>query len=245
LNMLYVLYPTKPEAEPFIGLLESARPYEVGLRPGVAGKLRGTDVTVVISGVGQANTAQSVTAIISDGNAGLVMICGCAGAYAAGGLSVGDVAVASEEIYADMGTLTQKGWLGLEEIGLPLLAKDGRDYYSRFPIRQEYIDAVLSAPRAPGMPEVVSGVFLTVCAVTGTASRGDDLHITFDAICENMEGAAAAHIAALYGVPFVEIRGISNMAGDRYRAGWDIALASANCARVAAGFIEAHAKVSG
>jgi len=35
-----------------------------------------------------------------------------------------------------------------------------------------------------------------------------------------MEGAAAAHICALYKVPFMEIRGISNLVTDRDRGSW-------------------------
>ena len=37
-----------------------------------------------------------------------------------------------------------------------------------------------------------------------------------------MEGAAAAHICALYGTPFLEVRGISNLVGDRDRAAWEV-----------------------
>lgn len=36
-----------------------------------------------------------------------------------------------------------------------------------------------------------------------------------------MEGAAAAQICALYGVPFLEIRGISNRVEDRDLRNWD------------------------
>ena len=37
---------------------------------------------------------------------------------------------------------------------------------------------------------------------------------------ENMEGAAAAQIAARYRVPMGELRGISNLTGRRDRASW-------------------------
>jgi futalosine hydrolase len=39
---------------------------------------------------------------------------------------------------------------------------------------------------------------------------------------ESMEGAAAAHVAALYQVPMVEIRAASNRVGDRDKTRWDI-----------------------
>ena len=46
---------------------------------------------------------------------------------------------------------------------------------------------------------------------------------------EAMEGAAAAHVAALYQVPLIEIRAGSNQVGDRNKAQWDFSLA---CNRV-------------
>ena len=49
-----------------------------------------------------------------------------------------------------------------------------------------------------------------------------------------MEGAAAAHLCMLYGVPFLELRGISNRVEDRRRETWDLDLA-ANRAQQAAG----------
>jgi futalosine hydrolase len=39
---------------------------------------------------------------------------------------------------------------------------------------------------------------------------------------ENMEGAAIAHVAALYGIPAGEVRGISNPVGNRDRAAWRV-----------------------
>ncbi len=243
--MIYVLFPTIAEAEPFVGLFEKRGQVTVGCRPAVTGMLHGAHVTAVISGVGQANTAQSITVLLGHGPVGLVMLCGCGGAYAGSGLSVGDVAVATEEVYADMGVLTSEGWLGLEDIGLPLIEKRGCQYYSRFPVRAEYVEAAVSVPNVPEMPVVRPGVFLTVCSVTGTSARGEELHRRFGAVCENMEGAAAAQTALVYDVPFVELRGISNMAGDRDRAGWDIALACSNCAKVASAFIGHYAKALG
>ena len=46
-----------------------------------------------------------------------------------------------------------------------------------------------------------------------------------DELNKNMEGAAAAHICRLYGVPFIEVRAISNQVEDRRREAWDIPLA--------------------
>ena len=53
-----------------------------------------------------------------------------------------------------------------------------------------------------------------------------------------MEGAAIAHICRIYGIPFVEIRGISNMVEDRDKGKWDIELASENCQKAVLHFLE-------
>jgi futalosine hydrolase len=37
-----------------------------------------------------------------------------------------------------------------------------------------------------------------------------------------MEGAAAAHVCALHDIPFLEVRGISNLVEDRDRSKWRI-----------------------
>ena len=44
-----------------------------------------------------------------------------------------------------------------------------------------------------------------------------------------MEGAAVAHVCAMYKIPVIEMRGVSNIVEDRDRSKWDLALAAENC----------------
>ena len=78
-----------------------------------------------------------------------------------------------------------------------------------------------------------AGPFLTLSTVTGVRARGDELHRRFGALCESMEGAAAAHVCALHDVPFLEVRGVSNLVEDRNRTTWKIAEAAAAAQAVA------------
>jgi futalosine hydrolase len=73
---------------------------------------------------------------------------------------------------------------------------------------------------------------VTVSSSTGTRKRAKELEKRFNAICENMEGAAVAHLCTLYKIPLFEIRGISNIVGVRDRRTWDLKLASRNCQQV-------------
>lgn len=69
---------------------------------------------------------------------------------------------------------------------------------------------------------VVQGPFITVSAVTGSLEKADALSDAFSPVMESMEGAAAAHVAALYQVPMVEVRAASNRVGDRDKTRWNI-----------------------
>ena len=72
---------------------------------------------------------------------------------------------------------------------------------------------------------MIRGAFITVQECSGQQILGEERAARFDAICENMEGAAAAHLCCLYGLPFMEVRAISNKVEDRDRSGWDLPLA--------------------
>jgi len=244
LVMIYIFFPTWAELSPLMDMFEGRLEVETGRRAGFTGLLGKKPVTALVSGVGQVNTAQAATAVLQGGTAELVVMGGCAGAYAGSGLRVGDVAVATEEVYADLGVSTPDGWLTLEDIGLPLTGSDrpgvsrpdpGRRF-NRFPLRVESYEAALKAACKGG---IYFGPFLTVSTVSGTRERGDTLYKRFGALCENMEGAAAAQVSLLYDVPFIEVRGISNLVEDRDMGRWDVAAGAANCARAIEGFVAA------
>ena len=84
------------------------------------------------------------------------------------------------------------------------------------------------------MVRVEAGDCLTMSCVTGTQEQADDLWRRWGALAETMEGAAAAQVCLLYGVPLLEVRAISNLVGDRDRESWDVAGAAARAARAAA-----------
>jgi futalosine hydrolase len=177
---------------------------------------------LVISGIGAVNTAHALTQhLATKPKPSLVIQTGIAGAYVPANISVGSVLLADTEIYGDMGVLTPDGWRPMEEIGIPLV-----DATPSQPARFNYfpLDAALvaRAATAAGAGIARTGKFLTVSQVTGVRAVGDELYARFGALCESMEGAAAAHVCALHGVPFLEVRGVSNLVEDRDRAKWRI-----------------------
>jgi futalosine hydrolase len=80
----------------------------------------------------------------------------------------------------------------------------------------------LSAYQDTVRGRVHAGTFITLSTCTGTAARARQLEERYHGLCENMEGAAVAQIAVLHSIPWLEVRGISNIVEDRDLKAWDI-----------------------
>jgi futalosine hydrolase len=165
------------------------------------------------------------------------------------GAAVGDIVLATQEAYSDTGSSSPEGWLSAAELGLPIANVDGTELGGVFHLDfglalaateiVETIDwsnaiepesAVVSEgvpwPAGVGRPKSLPAVLLGPCVtssrVTGLLSEAEAVALRWGALAESMEGAAAAHICALYGVPFLEVRGISNLVADRDRSSWQV-----------------------
>jgi len=204
------------------------------------GNVQHRSVTLVETGIGMVNTAAGLTFILTRHRPSLILMLGCAGAYTGSGLDLCDLAVASEEIYAEMGIRTRRKWNDWRCTGLPVLEKDGHFFYSRFPLDPAWRDRALRVAQqtpAPGV-HVLSGPFVTVSQVSADAWAARRMALRFQgAVAENMEGAAAAHVALRFGIPFLEIRGISNLVGNRNRKTWKLREAAEQSEKVALSLI--------
>lgn len=204
---------------------------------GIPCHLAGKEVILAVTGLGKVNTGSAITALIERHSPRLIINTGCAGAYAGSGLDVGSLAVATSAVYGDDGVFTPEGWETLDKIGIPLLESGGRRYFNEFPLAQNLAEQAIRLAQAKGL-DLRAGRFVTVSSCSGTTVRGNELAARFGAICEDMEGAAAAHVALLYGLDCLEIRGISNAVEDRDISKWNIGLAVENAQRFILSFIE-------
>ena len=200
------------------------------IRQTVSGKrwITGTsgqaNVRLVEGGLGSVNTAHALSCALQSWNPDLVLQLGVGGAYPNAGLEVGDLALAEAENYGDLGVRTSQGWESSELIGIPVIRGDV-DFYNHFPLDRSLVTRahqMLDSRNGSAASELRVGPFVTVQECTGTTELGIERAGRFAAICENMEGAAGAHICRLFDVPFLEIRGISNMVEDRRTARWEI-----------------------
>jgi len=54
-------------------------------------------------------------------------------------LQIGDLILASEEIYGDEGAMTSGGFLDMESLGFPLAEAGGERWFNRFPADPELL----------------------------------------------------------------------------------------------------------
>ena len=187
----------------------------------VEGELGKQRLVLCAGGVGKINAAIATSALIERFRPRLVINLGCAGAYPGSGLSIGDLAVASEEILGDEGVLTTNGWQNLEYMNLPALVQGSQRYYNSIPLSKHAAEKAMQMADCYGV-KLVRGRFVTISTCSGTKQRGEELAGQFGAISENMEGAAVAMTCLRYGINCLEIRGISNLVEERDLQGWDI-----------------------
>ena len=163
-------------------------------------------VTVLVGGVGPARSAAATGTVLAVERADLVVSAGVGGGFA-GRAGPGDLVVADRVVHADLGAGSPDGFLPVDRLGLGEATA--------------VLDAGLVA-RAAAATGAVVGPVVTVSAVTGTAERAAELAAAHRPAAEGMEGAGVLAAAAAHGVPFLELRAVSNPVGPRDRAGWDL-----------------------
>lgn len=208
-----------------------------------SGKIGKNNIVHAISGMGKTNASHAATLLIERFAPRIIINFGIGGAYPSSGLRVGDIAIANKEMYGDEGLRLKDGFHTVDFIGIPFLKKGRRKYFNEFQLDKKLTGKAIKCFRLtnsllPLIPKIKSGTFVTLSASTGTYKRAEEIEKRFNAICENMEGAAVAHVCAMYGIPTLEVRGISNIVEDRDRGKWDIKTAAENCQKLILNFIE-------
>lgn len=217
-----LISPTSEEGRPLSVHLKrlSGHPFTI-----YQGQMKNNKISLIISGIGKTNAASASTYILNKISPDLLILFGIAGAYPYSGLSIGDLVIAEKEFYGDEGIVMKDGFYGLDLIGIPVLKKGRRIIFNELPLNKALIRRVKKIIKQP----VKAGNFITLSSITGTNDRAIQLARRFNALCENMEGAAVAQVCKIFKRDLIEIRGISNIVEDRDRSRWNIKAAIRSC----------------
>ncbi len=165
---------------------------------------------VVQLGVGKVAATLALTRRLLERRPSAVISFGVAGSFV-GGPAIGETCLVIEDWLADEGVEVADGFLSLEDLGL------GR----RGPF-------VADGALTDRIDEALGGGLLRVRAATVSTCSGTDARAAARiAACpgvrvESMEGAAVGAVCAALGVPWAQVRVVSNRTGDRQQAGWDL-----------------------
>ena len=228
-----VIAATAGEVTPLLERLAGPGHLPLSYGAATSGALHGAQLVVAWLGVGKVNTAAGLALAIARLQPATVIQVGIGGAAPASGLRVGGVAVANEEVHLDSGALTSHGFEDMEDLGFPLHAS-GATHFNRIPVDGRLAEAIAGSSH-PLVP------FGTSETVTGDPGIVDGIVSRFGTAVESMEGAAAAQVALAMGVPFAEVRGISNMIGERDKSRWRIGEAVAVACQVVEEWLRAGA----
>lgn len=220
---------TKLEIAPL--LVQLGQPENTG--PGTLSyQFRDHTIDVLITGLGMVSTTFYLSRELREKQYDLVLNLGISGCYHQD-VQLGDVVLVTEETFADFGAGSISDFQSVFDLGL--LDKNSLPF----------IQGKLVNPYNPHEPSLqllkkVKGA--TINCVSGSPAEAAFITEKFNTDIETMEGAAFFYCCLQEKVRFMEIRAISNYAGERNHQKWEVDLAITNLTNVAINFLKYEVK---
>jgi futalosine hydrolase len=178
-------------------------------------------VEIALCGFGPVVAAARTAGLVAERRPSRVLLAGIAGRIGES-LRIGEAYRFSEVACYGIGAGTGAGFQTAGALGWPQWPGDSAD--------ESGIGDVITLGSGTSPADLPAGLLVTACAASATADDVAVRRAAFPAaVAEDMEGYGVALACRLAGVALEIVRGISNTAGDRDKARWQIepALAAA------------------
>lgn len=186
------------------------------------GRLDGLDVVLAEAGIGKVNVAMVATLLVSRFSADCLVFSGVAGGLDPL-LGIGDLVIGDHAVQHDCGVIENATLQPYQAGHVPFFNPTDRLGYSVDPDLLQRVRSRLENVTLPPLSTDAGGAGNAPRITYGTILAGDQyihcettrtrLHQTFDAKAVAMEGGAMAQVAERLGVPWLEIRALSDLAG--------------------------------
>ena len=217
-DVIVILGAVPQEIPPFVAAMGGPKPQSLWGIPYYSGKLSGKPVVVAITGIGKTFTAMTTTLFIQHFRPRLVLMSGT-GARINPELRTGDVIVATDTYEHDYGSLTRDGMVYRAMNG-PV---DGNEVENHFSPPQAWLakaDAAIASYHPPTVTandatypiKVRRGVVSSSDLFGVTQQRIEALRSLHHTDIMEMESAPLGHVCQTLGVPYLIVRGGSNVA---------------------------------
>jgi adenosylhomocysteine nucleosidase len=202
----------------------SRRSGEIGGRPRYDLTIAGQPVVAVRSGMGMLNAASTTERVVAELAPIAILNYGCAGAHRPD-IDLGDVVLADRVVYTAALKILRDGTerhtgSAYEAAGEPMQASDlptdpawlgaARSAAAEHAIARWPDDLAWPADRPRRAVELHVGAVASADIWTQQLDRIVTLAERHGSLCEDMEAAAIAHVAAIHGLPFLSVKDISN-----------------------------------
>jgi futalosine hydrolase len=167
-------------------------------------------VDVLITGVGVPSTIYHLQKRLQQMDYDLIIQAGIAGSFNTT-IPLGKVVMAKQDCFADLG-IEEKGNF-TPVFNTPLADKD------EFPFANGWL---VNSNKELAKSDLQSVKAITVNKVSDNELQKNQFINIFKAEIETMEGAALHYVCLLEGIPFLQIRSISNYVGERDKTKWKL-----------------------
>lgn len=166
---------------------------------------------ILITGVGLMNSCFSLTNYLNNNIPDLIVQAGIAGSFH-NKLLLGSVVVVKEELMGDCGVWENNQWKDLFDMGLD---ENNNGVWED----KKLINPHNEVLHLNHLKQVRS---LTINQVSTNPLQIDALYQKYQPDIESMEGAVFHYVCLKKNLPFLQMRAISNLVGDRNKVNWQI-----------------------
>lgn len=175
------------------------------------GKITTHTVTIVIAGVGSLQTTYGLMKAVQQQRPDLIIQAGIGGSFSPV-YPPGTVVLIEKEITGDLGVEEEQTFKDVFDMGF--LDANAFPYASKWLVNPQAASWTMN-----DLP-LVKGI--TVNEVTTRPERINQLQKKYQPVVESMEGAAMHLVALQENIPFVQLRAVSNIVGERNKTNWKI-----------------------
>ncbi|OQP62096.1 hypothetical protein A3860_29535 [Niastella vici] len=163
---------------------------------------------VLITGIGTMSTAYWLTRTILNRRPDMLIQAGVGGSYDTA-FPPGSLVLVNEEVTGDLGVEENNEFKDIFDMGLPQITTP---YTGKSLVNNN--SALLRQYNLPMVKAV------TINEITTRRERIGQLQQKYQPVVESMEGAAFHYIALSEKIPYIQLRAISNMVGERDKSKW-------------------------
>ncbi|HET6469469.1 MAG TPA: 5'-methylthioadenosine/adenosylhomocysteine nucleosidase [Geminicoccaceae bacterium] len=186
------------------------------------GRLDGHEVVLVGAGIGKVNTAMTATVLAERFAVRMIVFSGVAGGLDPA-LRIGDVVIADRTVHHDAGVIEDGRLVAYQAGHVPFFNPTDRLGYPVDGALLERLRSRLEGFVLPPLSRAAGGEGRPPRLVFGTILSGDQyihceatrerLHATLGGLAVEMEGGALGQVAEAFGLPWLDIRALSDLAG--------------------------------